>query len=72
MEYGEMIADLGFRYEFYLQANEVKGVSFAAENYQGKDIYDSRNKFSPRISFSFPVSDKAKLVFQLRPLLPVA
>lgn len=63
MEYGEMIADLGFRYEFYLQANEVKGVTFARESLQGQDIFDSRNKFSPRISFSFPVSDKAKLYF---------
>jgi outer membrane receptor protein involved in Fe transport len=63
MEYGEMIADLGFRYEFYLQANEVKGLIYAAENYQGTNIYDTRNKFSPRISFSFPVSDKAKLYF---------
>lgn len=63
MEYGEMIADLGFRYEFYLQANEVKSASNSAENLVGKEIFDSRNKFSPRISFSFPVSDKAKLYF---------
>lgn len=63
MEYGEMIADLGFRYEFYLQANEVQDSIFAAENYQGKAIYDSRNKFSPRVSFSFPIAEKAKLYF---------
>jgi outer membrane receptor protein involved in Fe transport len=63
MEYGEMIADLGFRYEFYLQANEIKGVQYAQESLQGQNIFASRNKFSPRISFSFPVSDKAKLYF---------
>jgi outer membrane receptor protein involved in Fe transport len=63
MEYGEMIADLGFRYEFFLQANEVQGVGYSRENLQGKNIDDSKNKFSPRISFSFPVSDKAKLYF---------
>ena len=60
MEYGEMIADLGFRYEFYLQATELKS---STQNLTGTPIYDSRNKFSPRISFSFPVSDKAKLYF---------
>jgi len=63
MEYGEMIADLGFRYDFFIQANEVKDVQFANENYQGKDIADSKNMFSPRVAFSFPVSDKAKLYF---------
>lgn len=63
MEYGEMIADLGFRYDFFIQANEVKDQAFANENYQGKDITDSENMFSPRVAFSFPVSDKAKLYF---------
>jgi len=63
MEYGEMIADLGFRYDFFIQANEVKNQEFANENYQGKDISDSENMFSPRVAFSFPVSDKAKLYF---------
>jgi outer membrane receptor protein involved in Fe transport len=63
MEYGEMIADLGFRYEFYLQANEVKGVEYSRESLQGQNVFDSRNKFSPRVSFSFPISDKAKLYF---------
>jgi len=63
MEYGEMIADLGFRYDFFIQANEVKDVQYASENYQGKDITDSKNMFSPRVAFSFPVSDKAKLYF---------
>ena len=63
MEYGEMIADLGFRYEFYLQANETRGIQYSQESLQGQNISDSRNKFSPRVSFSFPVSDKAKLFF---------
>jgi outer membrane receptor protein involved in Fe transport len=63
MEYGEMIADLGFRYEFYLQANQVEDSAFAAENYQGKAVNPLRNKFSPRVSFSFPIAEKAKLFF---------
>ena len=63
MEYGEMIANLGFRYDFYIQANEIKSVDFEAENLADKELADSKNKFSPRIAFSFPVSDKAKLYF---------
>ncbi len=63
MEYGEMIADLGFRYDFFIQANEVKDVEYENENYQGKDIADSESMFSPRVAFSFPVSDKAKFIF---------
>lgn len=63
MEYGEMIADLGFRYDFFIQANEVKDVEYASENYQGKDIADSENMFSPRVAFSFPISDRAKFIF---------
>ncbi len=63
MEYGEMIANLGFRYDFYIQANEIKSVEYEAENLTDKELADSKNKFSPRIAFSFPVSDKAKLYF---------
>ena len=63
MEYGEMIANLGFRYDFYIQANEIKTVDFQTENLTDKDLADSQNKFSPRVAFSFPVSDKAKLYF---------
>jgi outer membrane receptor protein involved in Fe transport len=63
MEYGEMVANVGFRYDFYIQANEIKDIQYASENYQGKELDDSQNKFSPRVAFSFPVSDKAKLFF---------
>lgn len=63
MEYGEMIANLGVRYDFYIQANEIKAVEYQTENITNKELADSQNKFSPRVAFSFPVSDKAKLYF---------
>jgi len=64
MEYGEMIANIGFRYDFYIQANELLGdPSAVSETVVESDIYSSQNKFQPRVAFSFPVSDKAKLFF---------
>ncbi|UCC80251.1 MAG: TonB-dependent receptor [Candidatus Zixiibacteriota bacterium] len=64
MEYGEMIANIGFRYDFYIQANELLGDPGAvSETVVESNIYSSQNKFQPRVAFSFPVSDKAKLFF---------
>ena len=64
MEYGEMIANIGFRYDFYIQANQLLGDPGAvSETVVESDIYSSQNKFQPRVAFSFPVSDKAKLFF---------
>ena len=63
MEYGEMIANIGLRYDFYIQANEIQATEFQAENVNDQELLSSLNKFSPRIAFSFPVSDRAKLYF---------
>ncbi len=63
MEYGEMIAHIGFRWDFFIQANEINNAALQSENLANKQIFDSRSKFSPRIAFSFPVTDKAKLYF---------
>ncbi len=63
MEYGEMIANLGFRYDFYIQADEVQEASGNSGGGNTQEIANARNQFSPRIAFSFPVSDKAKLFF---------
>jgi len=63
MEYGEMIANIGLRYDFYIQANEIQSTNYQAENLNDQEFLSSLNKFSPRIAFSFPVSDKAKLYF---------
>lgn len=64
MEYGEMIANIGFRYDFYIQANELlENPAAVSQAIAGQGIFSSQNKFQPRVAFSFPVSDKAKLFF---------
>ncbi|MCP4582327.1 MAG: TonB-dependent receptor [candidate division Zixibacteria bacterium] len=64
IEYGELIANIGFRYEFFIQAREAKdSVSLEAEGLGYRKIIDSQQKLAPRIGFSFPISEKAKLMF---------
>lgn len=62
LEYGSMIASLGFRYDYFIQ---TKGLEEVAKNDDlgSGIIYGDRNKFSPRIGFSYPISDKAKIHF---------
>jgi len=64
MEYGQMVANLGFRYDFFLQTSgldEVKEEQGIADTL--KEVIDTRGNFSPRIAFSYPISDKAKVFF---------
>ncbi len=64
IEYGELIANIGFRYEFFIQAREAKdSVSLENEGLSYRQIIDSQQKLAPRIAFSFPISEKAKLMF---------
>lgn len=62
LEYGSMIASLGFRYDFYLQTNGLEAVA-AQDDLGSGVILGDRQKFSPRIGFSYPISDKAKIHF---------
>jgi outer membrane receptor protein involved in Fe transport len=68
MEYGQMIAQVGFRYEYFVQADQPE--SFASLDSNGVDtsatnqsVEDYRDRFAPRIAFSYPISDKAKVFF---------
>ncbi len=62
LEYGSMIASLGFRYDYFIQTNGLEEV--AKQDDLGSGIIrGDRNKFSPRIGFSYPISDKAKIHF---------
>jgi hypothetical protein len=56
MEYGQMIAHVGFRYEYFIQANDASAAEEAAI---GEDIpyADYRDRFAPRIAFAYPISD---------------
>jgi len=63
IEYGAMIANLGFRYDFFVQSSDVRGL-MPEENLQtGEETIDTRAKLSPRIGVSYPITDKAKVYF---------
>ncbi|MFH1688116.1 MAG: carboxypeptidase-like regulatory domain-containing protein [bacterium] len=63
LEYGSMIASLGFRWDFFIQ-DRYNLVDVARQDDLGSGvIYGDRQKFSPRIGFSYPISDKAKIHF---------
>lgn len=62
MEYGAMIANLGLRYDFFIQSAELKTTT--SEGFgETKSIEGSKNKISPRIGFTYPISDRAKVFF---------
>jgi outer membrane receptor protein involved in Fe transport len=63
LEYGSMIASLGFRWDFFIQ-DRYALIEVAQEDDLGSGvILGDRHKFSPRIGFSYPISDKAKIHF---------
>lgn len=62
MEYGGMIANLGLRFDFFIQSSDLKQKE-SSDQVTGKSISGSQNNFSPRIGFSYPISDKAKVFF---------
>jgi len=61
MEYGQMIAQVGFRYEYFVQSQAAKATDVLFSDSVG--VQDYRDKFAPRIAFSYPISDKAKVFF---------
>ncbi len=63
LEYGSMIASLGFRWDFFLQDRYDLVDVAKADDLGSGIIYGDRQKFSPRIGFSYPISDKAKIHF---------
>lgn len=62
IEYGSMIASLGLRWDFFLQDTDKLAANLARDD-RGGTIYGDRHKLSPRIGFSYPISDKAKVYF---------
>jgi outer membrane receptor protein involved in Fe transport len=57
-----MIASLGFRYDYFIQTSGLEDVARQDDLGSGV-IFGDRTKFSPRIGFSYPISDKAKVHF---------
>ncbi len=63
LEYGSMIASLGFRWDFFIQDKD-RLIPVAQNDDLGSGvILGDRQKISPRIGFSYPISDKAKVHF---------
>jgi outer membrane receptor protein involved in Fe transport len=74
IEYGTMIAALGVRYDFYLQSKDItakieatpepgKNEQSFVESVTAEKTLKSRNRVSPRLGMSYPVSDIAKVYF---------
>lgn len=62
LEYGSMIASLGARWDFFIQ-DRNRLIPVAQQDDAGGIIYGDRHAISPRIGFSYPISDKAKVYF---------
>ena len=63
LEYGSMIASLGARWDFFIQDRERLIPVAENDDFGGRVIYGDRQAISPRIGFSYPISDKAKVYF---------
>ncbi|MEE9442412.1 MAG: TonB-dependent receptor [candidate division Zixibacteria bacterium] len=61
IEYGSLVASLGMRADLFFQAN-LKGTP-TVQDETGHNIQDIRNKFSPRVSINYPISERAMVRF---------
>ncbi|MCK5127057.1 MAG: TonB-dependent receptor [candidate division Zixibacteria bacterium] len=61
IEYGSLVASLGMRADLFFQA-DLKG-SQTIQDRTGHNIQDIRNKFSPRVSINYPISERAMIRF---------
>lgn len=62
LEYGAMVANIGFRYDFFIQSADIRGMKAEDTPTETAPI-DTRAKLSPRIGVSYPITDKAKVYF---------
>ena len=62
IEYGAMIANIGFRYDFFVQSADIRGMKSEDTPTETAPV-DTRAKISPRIGISYPITDKAKVYF---------
>jgi outer membrane receptor protein involved in Fe transport len=62
VEYGQLIANLSLRYDFFFQASGLNAVR-TVEILGDKQPEPVKNKISPRMGFSYPISERAKLFF---------
>lgn len=62
IEYGAMIANLGARYDFFVQSADIRKMKSEDTPTETEPI-DTRSKVSPRIGVSYPITEKAKVYF---------
>lgn len=62
VEYGQLIANLSLRYDFFFQSSGLNAVR-SVEILGDKQPDPVKNKISPRMGFSYPISERAKLFF---------
>jgi outer membrane receptor protein involved in Fe transport len=62
IEYGAMVANIGFRYDFFIQSADIRGMK-AEDTPTETAPVDTKSKLSPRIGISYPITDKAKVYF---------
>jgi outer membrane receptor protein involved in Fe transport len=64
IEYGAMIAKLGFRWDFFIQDKGVTKIApDSVENPLRSEVDEGKHKISPRLGVSYPITDKAKVYF---------
>ncbi len=61
IEYGSLVASLGLRADLFFQA-DLAGVP-TIQDQTGHNLQDIRNKFSPRVSINYPISERAMIRF---------
>lgn len=61
IEYGSLVASLGLRADMFFQA-DLSGTT-TIQDRTGNKIKDIRNKFSPRVSINYPISERAMIRF---------
>ena len=62
IEYGAMVANIGFRYDFFVQSADIRGMKSEETPTETAPV-DTKSKLSPRIGISYPITDKAKVYF---------
>lgn len=62
IEYGAMVAKLGLRYDWFMQSGDIREMR-SEETPTEVEAVDTREKLSPRMGVSYPITDKAKIYF---------
>jgi outer membrane receptor protein involved in Fe transport len=62
IEYGAMIANIGFRWDFFVQSGDIRAMK-SEDTPTEEEPIDTQSKLSPRVGVSYPITDRAKVYF---------